>query len=75
VAIEVSIDPDLCIGSAECGRILPDAFEIDELAGVSIPLPAALTHSVEDLAAAARACPTNAIRVAEDGRVIVASAG
>ena len=37
----VSVDPELCIGSAECVRLLPAAFQIDESRGVSAPLPAA----------------------------------
>ena len=38
MTIEVTVDPDLCIGSGDCVRILAAAFRIDEAAGVSVPL-------------------------------------
>jgi ferredoxin len=73
---EVAVDPELCIGSAECVRLAGGAFAIDEDLGVSVPQPAAATASVDLLVAAARNCPTNAIAVRDaDGAVLVASAG
>lgn len=62
-AARVTVDPDLCIGSAECVRLLPDAFRIDEARGVSVPLPAAGAADVGLLAEAVRGCPTGAISV------------
>jgi ferredoxin len=71
-----SVDPDLCMGSGECVRIVPAAFVLDDDANVSRPLPGAALVALELLLDAARSCPTNAIEVrAEDGAVLVASAG
>lgn len=65
----VAIDPDLCIGSSECIRLIPDAFELDEDAGVSHPLPPAARTDPVRLLRAAAACPTGAITVTiEDDR-------
>lgn len=60
---QVTVDPDLCIGSAECVRILPGAFRIDESLGVSVPQPAARSADLELLAEAVRSCPTGALHV------------
>jgi ferredoxin len=71
VSIDVSVDPDMCIGSGDCVRILPAAFRIDEDQNVSIPLEGAGAQDVERLKLAAFTCPTQSIRlVAEDGTVI-----
>ena len=59
----VTIDPNLCIGSGDCVRLLPSAFRIDERRGVSTALPGAAT--VDLLAEAAFNCPTHAIEIAE----------
>lgn len=67
----VSIDPELCIGSGDCVRALPHAFELREDLGVSVPLPEARDTDVDLLLRAAVACPTQAIRVAAaDGTVL-----
>ena len=67
----VSIDPDYCIGSGDCVRLLPEAFELREDLGVSVPLPGAADAPLELLVQAARNCPTQAIRVvAADGTVL-----
>jgi ferredoxin len=63
MSAQVTVDPDLCIGSAECVRILPDAFEIDEARGVSVPRPAARAAEPLVLAEVVRSCPTRAVRV------------
>jgi ferredoxin len=63
MTLRVTVDPDLCIGSAECNRIAPTGFLVDDDAGVSIPLPSALDTPLERLVEAARSCPTNAIAV------------
>ena len=59
----MTIDPDLCIGSAECVRLAPEAFQIDETRGVSTPLSGAAMTDPEVLAEAAFNCPTRAITV------------
>jgi ferredoxin len=71
MTIEVTVDPDLCIGSGDCVRLLPLAFRIDDTTGVSVPLPGAGDADPELLRQAAYACPTQSIRlVAADGSVI-----
>jgi ferredoxin len=76
VGASVSIDPDYCIGSGDCVRVLPEAFELRDDLGVSVPLPGAATTDLELLVRAARACPTQAIRVvAQDGAVVHDSNG
>ena len=60
---EVVVDPDLCIGSAECVRIAPEAFALDESRGMSVPLPNSGAAAPEKLTAAVDACPMRAIAV------------
>jgi ferredoxin len=67
----VTIDADLCIGSGDCTRISPAAFQLMEDLGVSVPTAQAASTDPELLVRAAMACPTQAITlVAEDGRVL-----
>jgi ferredoxin len=71
MGVTVTIDPELCIGSGDCVRLVPDAFELREDLGVSVPRPAATTTDVELLVRAAVGCPTQAIRVVgADGDVL-----
>lgn len=71
MAIEVSVDPDLCIGSGDCVRILPTGFRIDDAAGVSRPLPGVGASDLDVLLDVARTCPTQSIRlVGPDGTVL-----
>ena len=63
-AARVTVDPDLCIGSGDCVRLLPQAFRIDERLGVSRPLPGAEQTDRELLEEAEFNCPTHAIAVA-----------
>jgi ferredoxin len=63
VTTRVRIDRDLCIGTAECARLAPQVFRLDEARGVSIALRAAETVDREVLAEAAFNCPTRAITV------------
>lgn len=75
MATRVTIDPDRCIGSGDCVRLLPTAFQIDEDLGVAVPLDAAAAADVGTLVRAAQNCPTNAIAVIDaNGDVLVASA-
>lgn len=64
--MRVRIDPDLCIGSAECIRIAPGAFRLDKTRGVSEPTDLAETAEPAALREAMRSCPTQAIRVEEE---------
>ena len=67
MTIEVTVDPDLCIGSGDCVRILPAAFQIDDVRGVSVPQPGAGDADPDQLLLAARTCPTQSIRLVADG--------
>jgi len=64
--LTASIDADLCIGSTECNRIAPRAFQLEADAGVSRVLPGASEVDVDTLHQAERACPTQAIRMARE---------
>ena len=63
--VHVSVDPELCIGSGDCVRLLPGAFRIDESVGVSVPLPGAATADAAALLRARRTCPTGAIEITD----------
>jgi ferredoxin len=62
----VVIDPDQCIGSGECVRLIPSAFRLDEDLGISVPLPAARDVPPEQLFDAESGCPTGAITILEE---------
>lgn len=66
--LEASIDPELCIGSGDCVRIVPEGFVLDEDRGVSVPTPRVSEADPARVLEAARLCPTQAIRVVLDGR-------
>lgn len=68
--LELRVDADLCIGSGDCVRLVPAAFWIDEDQGVAVPLAGAGTTDIEMLVRAAHGCPTQAIRVVQDGIVL-----
>jgi ferredoxin len=71
MAIEVVVDPELCIGSGDCTRVAPAAFRLDEDEGVSAAIPAGVASTdVAILVQAARGCPTQSIRVVHDGVVL-----
>jgi ferredoxin len=62
--MKIEVDPDLCIGSANCVNLAKGVFELDEeeIAHVADPNAA----SAENILLAARSCPTAAITVQED---------
>jgi ferredoxin len=73
--VRVSVDPDLCIGSGDCVALVAEAFRLDDDRGVSVVLDTAWSVAPDRLVAAARGCPTQAIRVVVDGVVLHASNG
>ena len=73
--LEVAIEPDLCIGSGDCVRLLPAAFSLDDAAGVAVPREGARTADEETVLRAALGCPTQAIRVVRGGAVLHESNG
>lgn len=71
MVVEVAVDPDLCIGSGDCTRVAPAAFRLDEAQGVSLPILSGVENTDPALLIqAARGCPTQAIRVVQDGVVV-----
>lgn len=62
----VIVDPELCVGTADCVRLAPQAFEIDEDRGVSVPQSGAATTDLDILKEAAFNCPTRAIIIDGD---------
>jgi ferredoxin len=63
--MKIRVDPDLCIGSANCVNLAKGVFVLDEdeeIAEVADPHAA----SPEDIRRAARSCPTSAIIIQED---------
>lgn len=70
----VTVDPDLCVGTADCVRIAPAAFQLNEELGISEVQPGAQSTDIELLIQAAQQCPTLAIRVVgDDGKVLFES--
>lgn len=58
--LRVEVDADLCIGSGDCERLAPGAFElVDDVAVVRDPERA----DEDTLHRAERSCPTGAIRI------------
>ncbi len=66
MGLRVSVDPEQCIGSAECVRLLPHAFRIDESLGVAVPLEGAETADHTLLVRARSNCPTHAITIDDE---------
>jgi ferredoxin len=60
--LKAEVDADLCIGSGDCVRFAPGAFELmDDIAAVLDPEAV----DADTLKRAERSCPTGAIRVQE----------
>ena len=66
-ARRITIDPDLCIGSGECVRLQPEAFRLDERAGVTEALPAADELSPLERRLVVESCPMGAIALRTTG--------
>lgn len=62
----VIVDPDLCVGTADCVRIAPTAFELDDTDDVATVTPGAATTPIDQLRRAGYECPTGAITVDAD---------
>ena len=59
--IKVTIDADLCVGSGDCARVAPNAFEVDESSGLAVVQDGVAQTPSQDLEDAAYQCPTGAI--------------
>ena len=65
MALEVEIDRDVCMGSGNCVYEAPGAFDLDD-ESIAFVVDAGAAAE-EEVVAAARKCPTNAITVRRDG--------
>jgi ferredoxin len=72
MSFHAEVDHTVCTGYAECARIAPTGFKLNEN-NQSEPLESSTPDDV--LLTAAQECPTNAIRiVSDDGDVVYESA-
>jgi ferredoxin len=65
--IEVWVDPNRCIANAKCTTVAPGIFVLDDETGIAV-LADEENATVEQLFAAARICPTQAIIIEQYGR-------
>ncbi|CAN5875288.1 hypothetical protein BH24CHL4_BH24CHL4_24050 [soil metagenome] len=65
--IEVWVDPNRCIANAKCTTVAPGIFVLDDETGIAV-LADEENATVEQLFAAARICPTQAIIIEQFGR-------
>jgi len=73
MALEVVVDPGLCIGAQRCTYLAPDLFELGE-DGVARVITGSGADLDEKVIEVARQCPNFAIFVRRDGEVIVGEA-
>lgn len=62
--MRIHVDPDLCIGSANCVHLAKGVFELDDAELAEVVDPGAA--STEDILLAEKSCPTAAITVETD---------
>jgi len=62
MSVRLIVDPDACIGSAECVALDPEAIELDEHGTASL-----LVHELDEERATSicDACPVGALSIAE----------
>ena len=64
--VTVKADREACIGTGECWRVAPRAFDTDE-EGTVVVLDTAGTVELDLLRRAERSCPVTAITILESG--------
>ena len=69
MALEISINRDVCMGSGNCAFWAPGVFDLDD-DGIAIVVDAD-AQPEDKIVLAARGCPTQAISVVRDGEKIV----
>jgi ferredoxin len=69
VALEISIDRDVCMGSGNCSFWAPGVFDLDDDGIAVIVDPNAQPD--DKVILAAQGCPTQAISILQDGQKIV----
>jgi ferredoxin len=66
MSVRITIDADRCVGSGDCANVAPQAFEVDEDAGLARVLPGAAQADRPLLQRAAHSCPTVAIALTDE---------
>ena len=69
VALDISIDRDVCMGSGNCSFWAPGVFDLDDDGIAVVVDPNAQPD--EKVILAAQGCPTQAISIMQDGQKIV----
>ena len=69
VALEISIDRDVCMGSGNCSFWAPGVFDLDDDGIAVVVDPNAQPD--DKVILAAQGCPTQAISIVQDGQKIV----
>lgn len=60
--VHVIVDPDACIGSAECVALEPEAVELDEHGTAHVLVPALEEERANELC---NTCPVGALSIAD----------
>jgi ferredoxin len=66
VALEITIDRDVCMGSGNCSFWAPGVFDLDD-DGIAVVIDPEAAP-VDKIVLAAQGCPTQAIAVVENGQ-------
>jgi len=69
VALDITVDPELCMGSGNCSFWAPGVFELDD-DGIAQVVDVA-AQPADKVILAAQGCPTQAISVVRDGVKVV----
>lgn len=62
--VRVEVDQNLCVGSAECVRLLSEVFALDRTQGIARADSPVDPAFLDDLPYVIDSCPTGAIRLA-----------
>ena len=65
MTVRVSVDPDLCMGIGNCLHLARGTFALNDEGIAEVVNGTGATD--DELRLAARSCPTDAIRIEEDG--------
>ena len=69
MALEITVDHDLCRGAQRCVYLASEVFELNESSQADVVDPAAIGEA--ELVEVARQCPNFAITVVRDGEILV----
>lgn len=69
MALDITVDPELCMGSGNCSFWAPGVFELDD-DGIAQVVDVN-AQPADKVILAAQGCPTQAIAVVQDGTKVV----